>query len=360
MATSADRHPSDRQPVAGSRGHVVLVVVPTLNEATHIEDVLRQLGADTRQHGLLFVVADGGSSDGTQDIVGRLMRHMPQLRLLHNPKRLQSAAMNLAVRTYGQGAEMLVRCDAHAGYPPGYVQQLQAALQRTGADAVVVPMDSVGHGCLGRAVAWTSDSLMGSGGSAHRGGRSSGWVDHGHHAAFRIDSFIRAGGYDEGFSHNEDAELDCRQRALGGRIYLDADIRVHYFPRETFAGLWRQYRTYGGGRARTVARHPGSLRLRQFLVPAHLLACVAALPLALLHLGFLVWPVFYLAALLVLALGLVVRHRSACALLSAPAALVMHSAWALGFLHGMLRGSDGRWLADRARALTLDTRDAAN
>ena len=38
--------------------------------------------------------------------------------------------------------------------------------------------------------------------------RKSGYVDHGHHAAFRAASFKAIGGYDETFSHNEDAEFD--------------------------------------------------------------------------------------------------------------------------------------------------------
>ena len=36
------------------------------------------------------------------------------------------------------------------------------------------------------------------------------WADHGHHALMRISAFRAVGGYDESFSHNEDAELDYR------------------------------------------------------------------------------------------------------------------------------------------------------
>jgi hypothetical protein len=37
-------------------------------------------------------------------------------------------------------------------------------------------------------------------------------------AAFRMDTFRNCGGYDETFTHNEDAEFDCRQTRLGGRV----------------------------------------------------------------------------------------------------------------------------------------------
>ena len=92
-----------------------------------------------------------------------------------------------------------------------------------------------------------ADARIDSGGAAHRGGRISGYVDHGHHASFRLDWFRRVGGYDASFSHNGDAELDHRIALAGGRIWLDAGIRVAYSVRPTLAALARQYSTYGTG-----------------------------------------------------------------------------------------------------------------
>lgn len=338
-----------------------LLVIPTLNEAAHIEQVLRQLcvglAADAPVH---FVVADGGSTDGTPDIVRGLAGTWPwPLTLLPNPKRLQSAAVNLAVRQFGQGASLLVRCDAHASYPPGFLHRLHASLHAQGADAVVVPMDSVGESPWQQAVAWVSDTPVGSGGSAHRGGARSGFVDHGHHAAFRVASFCRAGGYDETFSHNEDAELDCRQRALGSRIYLDSGIRIGYLPRDSFGGLWRQYRNYGAGRSRTIRKHPGSWRLRQMAVPLNAAWVLGGLLLAPWWPWMLAWPLLYASVLLATALALAVRHRSPVGLLAAPAALAMHMAWAQGFVMGLLRVRESRWDADAQAALHLNPQACA-
>jgi len=331
---------------SGAAGRArVLVVIPTLNEERHIERVLGGLLAEAGQvDDLHIVVADGGSSDGTVAAVEAMAQRHQAVTLIKNPARIQSAALNLAARRFGRRADVLVRCDAHAFYPPGFCARLVDTLTRTGADAVVVPLDSTGgDSCLQRAVAWVSNSPVGTGGSAHRAGRRSGFVDHGHHAAFRMDRFRGTGGYDETFTHNEDAEFDCRQRALGARVYLDADIRVGYHPRPTLAGLWRQYFLYGAGRSRTVRRHPGSLRLRQLAVPAHVilsllaLAVSPALPLA------LAWPAFYLAVLGGTSLVMALRHRSVCGLLAGPAAAVMHTAWAFGFLSALVARREPAW-----------------
>lgn len=331
-----------------------LVVIPTLNEAAHIEQVLRELAVGLSVGApVQFVVADGGSSDGTPEIVEEMAATWPwPLFLLHNPKRLQSAAINLAVAQLGRWCSVLVRCDAHASYPPGFLQRLNASLVMHGADAVVVPMDSVGEAPWQKAVAWVSDTVVGSGGSAHRGGVRSGFVDHGHHAAFRMASFCRAGGYDETFSHNEDAELDCRQRALGSRIYLDSDIRIGYFPRDSFMGLWRQYAHYGAGRSRTIRKHPESWRLRQLAVPANFVAQTLAIALGFVSPLCWVLPLTYLSAIAATTLALLVRHRSAEALLAFPVALVLHNAWAWGFLKGMLARREARWTPDMAQPLT--------
>jgi succinoglycan biosynthesis protein ExoA len=216
-------------------------------------------------------------------------------------------------------------------------------------------MDSSGASCLQKAVAWISDTPAGSGGSAHRGARRSGFVDHGHHAAFRMDRFRRVGGYDETFTHNEDAEFDCRQRALGAKIYLDADIRVAYHPRATLAGLWRQYFAYGRGRSRTVRRHPGSVRARQLAVPLHLAVCALALFVAPWSRVLLWWPALYLIFLSATSISLSVRHSSACGLLSGPAAIAMHTAWALGFYWGLLSVREQLWRPEAAAPLWRDS-----
>ena len=324
----------------------ILVVIPTLNEVRTIESVVDSLIDDLPlEPSVRFVVVDGGSSDGTEALVLRLMATRPNLSLLSNPKRIQSAAVNLAVRQAGASADVLVRCDAHAIYPRGYVRHLVESLDANGADAVVVPMDSTGTTCLQRAIAWVSDTPVGSGGSAHRGGRRSGFTDHGHHAAFKIDSFRRAGGYDESFTHNEDAELDCRQRALGSRIYLDADIRLGYRPRASLSSLWRQYAGYGRGRARTVRRHPGSMRARQFAVPAHAALCLLSLVLAPWFLAALLWPALYLVVLVATSVGVALRRGSLCGLLAGPAAGVMHAAWASGFIWSLVTVREAQWRA---------------
>jgi succinoglycan biosynthesis protein ExoA len=198
-------------------------------------------------------------------------------------------------------------------------------------------MHTVGNTCMQRAIAAAQNSRMGNGGSAHRNPGSSGFVEHGHHAAFDRTVFLELGGYDENFTHNEDAEFDKRLVRSGRRIYLDGDAIVTYFPRATLGTLMRQYFNYGAGRARTILKHRARPRLRQVAPVAILLACSASLLLSLLDYRFLAIPLAYMIACLIWGAGLAIQRRDACLSLAGIAAIVMHLSWGSGFVTRALK-----------------------
>ena len=320
-----------------------LIVVPCLNEAAHLPVLLRRLLDDPGAEEALIVVADGGSTDGGQRIVAEMALYETRLKLVDNALKIQGAGVNVAVLRFGEGRRFLVRVDAHADYPADYVARLLQAAEATGAVSVVVPLASRGEGCFQIAAAVAQNSKIGTGGAAHRVGGVGGWIDHGHHALMRIEDFVAVGGYDERFSHNEDAELDLRLTQAGGRIWMQADLAVGYYPRATPGALFRQYFLYGRGRARTVRLHRTRLKLRQ----AAPLAVAPAVGVALLSVALA--PLNGLAALGMVPAAVWVgvcavagvlagaRARSACGLASGVAAMIMHLGWSLGFLSQTIR-----------------------
>jgi succinoglycan biosynthesis protein ExoA len=315
----------------------VLAVVPCLNEHAHIGKLLADLLADAGDQDLMIAVADGGSTDGTQQVVAGISATDERVRLIHNAKRIQCAGVNLAARTFGDGREWLVRIDAHAAYPEKFIATLITEARRTSAASVVVAMRSEGDTCFQRAAAVAQNSVLGTGGAAHRLPGEEGFVDHGHHALFDLKQFECIGGYDDTLSHNEDAEFDVRWVREGGKIWLTRAIDVTYFPRAHPAALYRQYVNYGRGRARTLRSHRMRPKVRQFL-PACVLPtvlAVAASPWIPLALGpAVVWT----SACVLSGVVLGIQQRRRCAFASGIAAMIIHLGWSIGFWRELVFG----------------------
>ncbi|KQN69691.1 MULTISPECIES: glycosyltransferase family 2 protein [unclassified Devosia] len=314
----------------------VLIIVPTLNESAHIPSLLDGLLVEAEVLDATIVVADGGSQDGTREIVAARAAGSTRIHLINNTRRIQSAAINLAVALYGDRADYLIRIDAHGTYPTDYCRDLVAEAEERGVGSVVVPMTTMGHAPFQRAVATAQNSPIGTGGSAHRTGNVSGPVDHGHHALMRVDAFRQVGGYDETFRANEDAELDFRLRAAGHTIWLTDRTGMIYYPRATATGLFRQYFGYGGGRARNILKHRMRPRLRQ-MAPLAILPVVLLAVLSIWHWAFLV-PLL-LWGVLCIGLGVHAARKyypeydmpMSLSPLVGWAAMIMHFAWSSGF-----------------------------
>ena len=321
-------------------GAGAVAVIPCLNEREHIAELIATLLADPEWVDPLVVVADGGSTDGSREIVTQIAMSDPRVRLLNNSKRLQSAGMNLALRTFGAGYRWAVRVDAHAVYPLGYVSALVRAAERAEADSVVVSMVSRGTEPFQKGAAIAQNSRLGTGGSAHRLAGDAAFVEHGHHALWDIEHFLAVGGYDETFSHNEDAEFDIRFRKNGGRIWLTRDVEIVYFPRSKPSALFRQYLSYGRGRARTLLRHRERPRVRQVL-PLGVAPALAILPLAVFWAPAAAPALSWAAICLAYGAVLSVRGSGPAALLAGPAAMIMHAGWSLGFWQGILSHRSG-------------------
>jgi succinoglycan biosynthesis protein ExoA len=311
-------------------GERCAIIVPCLNEAAHIRNLVSQLKREAEELNLKIIIADGGSTDGTREVLGELARANPRIAVIENEKKLQAAAVNKAVRLLPDSVNMIIRIDAHGEYPPDYCSTLMKEAAITGADSVVVGMVAQGASAFQKATAIAQNSKLGNGGSMHRSGSHSRWVEHGHHALMRVAPFREVSGYDETFSHNEDAELDRRLTNAGYRIWMTSRTHMIYFPRSRILSLFKQYLGYGRGRAKNIIKHRTRPKLRQAL-PLLVLPVVACTALATLH-----WWVVLPAAIWVsicLGYGIVtaIKGRMLHGSLAGLSMITMHLGWSTGF-----------------------------
>lgn len=316
----------------------VTIIVPTLNEEKYIGQAIHSLIPADDEVDYELIVMDGGSVDRTASIIEQMAVLNPRIRLEENPAGYQSAGVNRGAMIAKAESGIIIRADSHAEYPPCFVARLVRELREKGVASVVVPMRTRGEGFLQRGIAAAQNSRLGNGGALHRTANSSRYVEHGHHAAFDRKMFLAIGGYDESFTHNEDAELDIRLTKSGARIWLCSELAIVYIPRNSFGALARQYFNHGSGRARTLIKHRRRPKIRQLLplgaLGLNVLSLAAGLSFG--------WPFFlpslaYVGACLFGGMSLAVLERDPAGCAAGPAAMVMHQSWATGFICRVFR-----------------------
>jgi succinoglycan biosynthesis protein ExoA len=266
----------------------VTIAMPAYNEERYIEACIASVQAqDYPRDRIEILIADGRSIDRTRDILTHLAAADPRIRVIDNPARLQAAGLGLLVKQ--ATGDILVRMDVHCEYAPDYVRRCVETLERTGADNVGGAQRAKAKTFFQRALCAALESPLGVGGAKYRSADAEGFVDTVFLGAFRRRVFETVGLWDPGAITNEDAELNQRILDSGGQIYLSRDIVVHYFPRDSFSSLAKQYYKYGRGRARTLLKlgtFPTLRPVAPFAMVAGATALIAVPPL---------WPLAPLA-----------------------------------------------------------------
>ncbi|MCH6258374.1 glycosyltransferase [Puniceicoccaceae bacterium K14] len=308
------------------------VCIPTLNEEKHVKSVLDF--ACSHKTCVSFLV-DGRSSDRTVEIAQSLKHE--NLRIIYNEDRIQSSAVNLvAQKAQEDGVEFLVRLDAHSKYESDFIDKVLGPFERREISSVVVQMETQGGSHWQDVGKVVYGSYLGNGGSSHRMGAKSGFVKHGHHAAFRVKDFVAIGGYDAEFIANEDAEFDYRMIDSGRNIWMECTAPVMYFPRETIKGTWKQFYRNGSYRLKNFWKHKKFPELRQLTPVAVVLSFGLPIVFPIIGWGALLPGAAYI--LIVLGYSMLLSWRSgARAFDVAFLAVVSHFGFGAGFLISTFR-----------------------
>ena len=325
----------------------VAVIVPCRNERDFIEDCVRQLLCQRAAPAAYeVVVVDGMSDDGTRAILGRLAGEDARVRVLDNPGRIVSSALNLGIAA--TASDVVIRVDGHARVAPDFVRtNLELLDEHPDAWSVGGPIVHRGRGRFARGVAAAMSSLLGAGGARHRLEDYEGYAEGAVFPAIRREVFARIGEFDEALVRNQDDEFNFRMTAAGGKIFISPRVRHEYFVRGSARKLFRQYLQYAYWKVQVMRKHKKVIAWRH-LVPA---LFVVGAPIC--AVAALVAPPASFAALLPLWLyagivtgffaSLLAQKRDPGVAASAAAAVViMHVAYGLGTLVGLVSPKSAR------------------
>jgi len=325
-----------------SMSPTISIVVPCRNEKGHIETCLESILRQQLPAGdIEVIVADGMSEDGTREILMRMAEQDSRLHMVDNPSGTTPSGFNVGIKAArGQYIGIL---GAHTQYASDYVRTCVKLLEEhlevccTGG-----PIISQGRSSFGRAVAAVMSHPVGVGNARHRFPDYEGHAEGACFPMFRREVFEKVGLYDENLIRNQDDEFNYRLTRAGEKVFISPRARSTYFVRESPSQLFRQYFQYGFWRVAVLRKHRLPASLRQIVPP---LFMSFMLVLAILGLSLPGWwrlaagalPLVYAATLLIVGAKQCAKSGWRVAVLFPVAASIMHAAYAVGFVWGLLK-----------------------
>ena len=313
----------------GSNLPAVSVVLPVLNEESHLANAVNSILSQDYAGTLEIILALGPSKDKTDEIAQRLASSDPRITLVDNPSGRTAAGLNAAINKSKN--PVIVRVDAHAELQKNYISLAIDVMKSSGAVNVGGIMGAEGKSRFEKSVAAAMRSPLGVGASRFHTGGKAGFVDTVYLGVFIRSAVIAIGGFDERFIRAQDWELNYRLRQAGGKIFFDPRLHVTYRPRSSVKALAKQYFEYGRWRRVVSRRHQGTINYRYLAPPFALIGTALSVILGLVIHQILIIPatiygVFLIFASLITGKGFVEK------LLLPIVLFTMQMSWGLGFL----------------------------
>lgn len=321
---------------------LVSIVIPCLNEERYILPLLDSLAAqDYGPDGIEVLVADGGSADRTRELAREYPSTFARLELVDNPKRITVGGLNAGMDASRGDCWIII--GAHSRVRADFVRASVEALRRTGAACVGGPIETIGEGTVGKAIAAAMSSPFGVGDAKFRYAEEEAEVDTVPFGCYHRKVWEVVGRFDETVDGADEDSYNQRLIEAGGRIVLVPTIRSSYYPRKTFQALAKQYWEYGAAKGTLLSRGR-PLQPRHF-APS---AMVAGGP-ALFLLG-MFWgrarQLLKLLSILYVAGGLFTARKAAAKTGANPALTflamaTLHVSYGAGFIYGAWKEKQG-------------------
>jgi len=315
-------------------------ILPIFNESPFINKVISSILYQNKINQLDFeiLISDGGSTDGTLEIINSLIRNHSNIYLIDNPQKIVSTGFNFALNQ--AKGDIIIRVDGHSEIPKNYIENCCKLLEKTNADIVGGVIETISSGLIGNAISISQSSGFGVGGVRFRNkdSKKAGYVNTLAFGAHRREIFADIGGYDEEMICNQDDEFNFRAIQAGKKIWMDPTIKTKYYSRSNFLKLFKQYFNYGCYKVRGIQKRGQVFSIRHIIPSIFIVALISTLNIGFfLQLPWITFSVVFLYLFFNLSASIYLAASLWLIPLISFAFLILHFGYGIGFIVGLFR-----------------------
>lgn len=247
----------------------VSAIVPMLNEVDNITACLQSLFEQNYpQNHLEIIVVDGGSHDGSIEIVKEFALKHSNIKLLGWPGLNCPAAMNVGILNANPKTRVIAKVDAHGYIDPNYfIAGVRYLIDNGNVKCVGGPIKYITKSRIQVSNTVARSSIFGVGGGTYTYNDTVKiqYVDSVQCGIYDAKTLVDVGMFDEALQFGEDEEVNWRIKLRGYQILLTPEVKFYYYPRPSFGALFRQYRGYGDARVRVLLKHRNYFKLKHLI-----------------------------------------------------------------------------------------------
>jgi GT2 family glycosyltransferase len=179
------------------------------------------------------------SEERTRTMIKEYTKKYPFIKLLDNPKRIISCALNIGINN--SRGDLIIWASSHNEYQEEYINGCIKYLKEYRADCVggIIKTIPRTNNLLGKAIAQSISSSFGVGNSDFRiGSKNPKWASTVFGPCYKREIFNKIGLFNENLVYSQDMELSLRLRRAGLKILLVPELVSYYHARSSFKSFW--------------------------------------------------------------------------------------------------------------------------
>ena len=315
-------------------------ILPIFNESPFINKVISSILYQNKINQLDFeiLISDGGSTDGTLEIINSIIQDNSNVHLIDNLQNIVSTGFNFALNK--AKGDVIIRVDGHCKIPPDYLEKCSNLLKSGDADIVGGVIETISSGLIGNAISVAQSSWFGVGGVKFRSNNleKPDYVDTLAFGAHKREIFKDIGGYDEEMVCNQDDEFNFRAIQAGKKIWIDPTIKTKYFARSSYLKLFKQYFNYGFYKVRGIQKRGQIISTRHLIPATFIISLIGTLIFGYFqHLPWLSYSVLSIYLIINIISSIIVSQKASLIPLLFLAFCTLHLGYGSGFIWGLVR-----------------------